>query len=103
VSSGVDEDASHGLGGRGEEVAAIVPLPGRIGTDQPKVGFVDEGGWLESVAGGLGRHSNGGQGAKLGIHEREESLGGAGVTAFNGSQDVIKLAHLLEHTLRGHQ
>ena len=51
----LDQDAAHGLGGRGEEVSPAVPrrriFPGALGAvHQAEVGFVDQRGWLEGVA-----------------------------------------------------
>src|SRR5262245_44583894 len=51
VPRAVDEDAPHGLSGRGEEVAAAGPVLGLIHIHQPDVGFVDQGGGLERLAG----------------------------------------------------
>ena len=59
---GLDEDSTHGLGGRGEEVPAAVPVLGLSAADQPKVGLVDEGGGLEGLAGLLGGQAGGGKG-----------------------------------------
>src|SRR5207253_9934576 len=46
LSGAVNEDASHGLGSGGEEVAAVVPLGAAGGPDQSEVRFVDESGRL---------------------------------------------------------
>ena len=51
LAAGVlDEDAAHGLGGGGEEVARGRPSPGRSAADQPQVRLVDQGGRLEGLA-----------------------------------------------------
>ena len=72
----VDEDAAHGLGRGGEEVAAAVPA-GCVGrADQPEVGLVDEGGRLEGVAGGLPVEPGGGEVPELVVDEREQFGGG---------------------------
>jgi hypothetical protein len=48
----VNEDPSHGLARRGQEVGPA----GELGpADEPEVGFVDQGGRLEGVTGRLGR------------------------------------------------
>jgi hypothetical protein len=51
ASGGVDQDAAHGLGGRGEEVAPAVPARYRRAVHQAEVGLVDQGRGLERLAG----------------------------------------------------
>ena len=51
AAGALDQDAAHGLGRGGEEVAAAVPVPGLLGVDQPEVRLVDQGGGLERLAG----------------------------------------------------
>src|SRR4051794_7275756 len=51
LAAGVlDQDAPHGLGRGGEEVAAAVPA-GVLVSDESEVGLVDQGGRLERLAG----------------------------------------------------
>src|SRR5262245_17919303 len=52
----LDQDAAHGFRGGGEEVTAAVPVETVGGPDQAEVGLVDEGGGLQGLVGGLGRH-----------------------------------------------
>jgi hypothetical protein len=47
----INENAAHGLGSRGEEVAPAVPLLGPVHVDQAEVGLVDQGGCLERLPG----------------------------------------------------
>ena len=47
----LDEDASHRLGGGGEEMAEAVPAPGLVRIHEPQVRLVDQGGRLERLAG----------------------------------------------------
>ena len=42
----LDEDASHGLGGGGEDVAAAIPVLGQVYIDQAQVRFMHQGGGL---------------------------------------------------------
>ena len=52
LAAGVlDEDAAHGLGRGGEEVAAAVPVLRRVAADQPEVRLVDQGRGLERLPG----------------------------------------------------
>ncbi len=71
AACGFDEDAPHGLGRGGKEVAAMVP-PVAVGrADQPEVRFVDQGGRLEGVADRLGGQTGGGETAKLVVDQRQ--------------------------------
>ncbi len=49
----LDQDASHGLGGGGKEVAAAVPALDSILVDQPEVRLVNQGRGLERLPGQL--------------------------------------------------
>jgi hypothetical protein len=49
----LDEDAAHGLGRRGEEVAAAVPPLGVVRTYQAEVGLMHQRRGLERLAGRL--------------------------------------------------
>ena len=48
---GLDEDAAHGLGRRGEEVAPAVPAAAGVAVDQAQVSLVDQGRGLEHLPG----------------------------------------------------
>lgn len=50
TSGAFDQDASHGLGGGGEEVAPVVPLGVLVISDEAEIGFMHECGGLECVA-----------------------------------------------------
>ena len=49
----IHEDAAHHLRRHGEEVPAVVPL-GVALIDEPKVGLMNQGGWLENMSPALG-------------------------------------------------
>ena len=51
-------------------------LPGTVGSDQPEVRLVNQGGGLECVTGRLRRHPCGREAAQLVVHERQEFRGG---------------------------
>ena len=102
AAGGVDEDAAHGLGGGGEEVAAAVPAvwPARPPTSRRYASWTRAVGWR--VWPGFSPASpRGGQLPQLVVDEREELLGGVGVAPLDGGQDVGDLAHGFEHTRRG--
>ena len=79
-----DKNAAHGLGGRREEMRAAVPARGgrslirirraRRVLHQPQIGFVNQGGGLEGVAGGLASHLGAGQLAELLVDDGKELL-----------------------------
>ncbi len=66
-----DEDAAHGFGGRGEEMAAAIPLLCLLRVHQAEVGFVDQGRGLERLARPLLRQLPAGQFAQLLIDQRQ--------------------------------
>src|SRR5262249_55928126 len=69
----IDQDAAHGLGSGGEEVAAAVePL---LVADEPQVGLVDQGGGAEGVAGRFAGHPRCREPAQLVVDEREQGGG----------------------------
>ncbi len=68
----LDQDPSHGLGRRGEEVAATVPGPIGIAADQPQVRFMDQGRGLERLPGRLPRQPLRGQPPQLVVDQREQ-------------------------------
>ncbi len=47
------QDPAHGLGRRGEEVAAMVPVLIRVVADQPHIGLVNQGSGLKRLTGPL--------------------------------------------------
>src|SRR5262249_34589579 len=50
VPGPIDEDPSHSLGRRREEVPPAVPVPGLFPSHRPKIGLVDQGGRLQCLA-----------------------------------------------------
>ena len=64
ATGGFDQDASHRFGRGGEEVTAAIPvLVVWIfrRTDKAEIGFMDQGGGLQRVAGRFMRHTGGGE------------------------------------------
>lgn len=86
-----DQNASHGLGRRAEEVRAIPPGRLRV-TAQSKPGFMQERSGLECLPGRLPCHLRGGKFAEFAINEREQLVGGVCVAAFDPPQDEGDLA-----------
>ena len=94
VSSGllpaglIDQDAPHGLGGGGEEVAAVVPACCVGRPDEPQIRLVDEGGCVQSVAGGFFGHPGGRQFPQLFVDQRQQLFGGVGFAVGKVRQDA---------------
>ena len=84
----VDEDAPHGLGGRGEEMASAVPVRAVVGTDQPEVRLVNQGRGLERLAGLLLGQLLGGQLAQLVVDQGQELFGCPGTPCSIASENV---------------
>ena len=86
----IDEDSPHGFGGGGEEVSAAVEL---LIADQPQVGFVNQRGGVEGVAGGFGGHARGGELPELIVDERQQLSGGLAVAGRGGFEELGDLDH----------
>ncbi len=93
VSSPVDQDAPHRLGGGGEEVAAAVPPRGVAGTDEPEVGLVDERSRLVRVAWLLDGEPVLGNPAQLFIDEREQSPCRLRIALLDRREDACDVIH----------
>jgi hypothetical protein len=89
----VDEDAAHGLGRRGEEVAPAVPVLSPALADQPDVRFVDQGRGLERLAGRLVGQLQSRQFAQLVVDQRQQLAGRVGLAPRGGVQDLGDVAH----------
>src|SRR5262249_28658241 len=93
AAGALDEDAAHGLGGRGEEVAPALPLRGVFGAPPPQVRLVYQRGRLQGLAEPLLGPLLGGALAQLVVDQRQQLLRGGGVALLDGRQDVRHLAH----------
>jgi hypothetical protein len=98
----VHEDAAHGLGRGGKEVAAAVPVLRLIHVHQPHVSLVDQGRGLKRLAGRLLGEPVRGQPAQLVVDQRQQLFGRVRLAVRNGVQDAGDLAHKREYTLTGH-
>jgi hypothetical protein len=90
---GVDEDAAHGLGRGGEEVAAAVPELGLFHVHESEIRLMDQGRGLQRLAGLFLSEPLGREFAELLVDQRQELLGGVRVALFDGGQDAGDLAH----------
>ena len=87
ASSVLDQDAAHGLGGRSEEMTAVLPVRRLLGVHQAEVGLVDQGGRLQRLAGPLPGQLVGRQTAEFVVDQRQELLGGVRVARLDCRQD----------------
>jgi hypothetical protein len=93
AAGALDEDAAHGFGRRGEEVAAAVPVTGLVPVHQPYIGLVDQGRGLEGLAGPFLSEPLGRKLAEFVINQRQELVGGARIALLDGREDVGDFAH----------
>src|SRR5262249_53599957 len=93
VAGVVEEDAAHGLGCGGEEVAAAIPGVCHLAADQAEVGLVDQGGGLQGLPRLLLGQLLRGEPAQLVIDKGEQLLGGVRVALVDGGQEVGDLTH----------
>ena len=98
--SGFHQDAPHGLGGGGEEVAPVVPASVIRGANQPKVGLVHESRGLEGLAGFLPSETLGGQLPQLVVDQRQELLGCLAIALLDGGQDARDVVHEVKDIVR---
>jgi hypothetical protein len=89
----IDQNPSHGLGGRREEMAAAVPMLCLLHIHQAQVGFVHESGGLQCLAGTLLGQSLCCQFPQLVVNERQKLLGSPGIALFDGGEDLRDVRH----------
>ena len=98
-----DQNPPHGLSGSCKEVPPAVPVLGLLNVHQPQVSLMDKGRRLERLAGLLLRHLLCRQFAQLVVDQRQELLGGVGVTLIYGREDAGDVGHEVEdNQSRGH-
>ena len=93
-----DQDAAHGLGGRGEEVPATVPLLRFLAADQTQVRLMDQRGGLKRLAGCLGGHPSGGEFPQFVVNEWEEVGGRFWVSTRGRVEQAGHIGHWVEFT-----
>lgn len=90
----IHEDAAHGFGRGGEEMAAAVPLLLLlVVAHEPQISFVNQGGSLECLPGRLPGQPMRRQLPQLLIDERQKLLGGLRIALLDGAQNAGDLAH----------
>jgi hypothetical protein len=89
----LDQDAAHGLGRGGEEMAATVPWLVCVAPDQPQIRLVDQGGRLQRlprlfVGQTLPRES-----AQLVVDQRQQLPRGVRIACFDCAQQFGDVSH----------
>jgi len=74
----VDKNTAHHLGADGEEVSATVPIDPRL-VHQLQIRFMNQRRRLKGVIRSLARKISLGQLAKLIVHQRHQTIRGAGI------------------------
>jgi hypothetical protein len=90
IAGVVDQNEAHGLGSGGEKMP---PAAEPLIADQAQVRLVDEGGGLERLAGGFGRHPCGGSSPPLVVHERQQVGGGPTVAGRGSIEEARHIGH----------
>ena len=96
----LDQDAPHGLGRGGEEVAAAVPVLDLFDIHQPQVRLMHQGRGLKRLPRFLLGELLRRQFAQLVVDERQELLGGLRVALFDCRQNAGHITHELHHVGR---
>jgi hypothetical protein len=89
----VDEDAAHGLGAGGEEVAARVPPLNGVSIHQSEVRFMDERRRLQGLSRLFSGQLRCRQFAQFVVDEWQQSARGAWVALLDAREDSGDLAH----------
>ena len=91
----VNQDATHGLGGSGEEVRAVLKLRLTVIAHQTQPRLMHERGGLQSLVRRFVGHSRRRQFAQFAIDQRQQFIGGFGITVFDGlkyARDIAQSA-----------
>lgn len=94
LAGAFDDDAPHRLGRRGEELAPARPRRVFAGQPQPRLMHQRRG--LEGVVGGLLRHLRRRQLAKFLVNQREQLVGGPGITRVQIAEELGDVGHGLD-------
>src|SRR5262245_55035114 len=87
------QDAAHGLGGGGEEMAAAVPVLRPLDVHQSQISLVHQRRGLERLAGPFVGHLLGRQPVQLVVDQRQELLRGVRVALLDVIQDLGDVGH----------
>jgi hypothetical protein len=93
--SGVDQNAPHRLGGRGEEVPATLPVWGQLDIDQPQIRLMYESGWLQGLPGMLVRQASRRELFQLFVNQGEQALRRKGFAVLNLLKNLGNVGHVV--------
>jgi len=88
----VDQDPAHRLGGSAKEMGAAIPIRIFV-SGQAQPGFMHQRRWLERVAGRFAGHFARGEPAQLPVNQRQQLIGGQGITVLDGMEQLRDLGH----------
>ena len=91
----INQDPTHCLSRSAKKIGPVFPIPFPATPNQPKPGFMHEGGGLQSVAGRFVGHFCRRNMAKFLIYEWQQLFRGYGVARLRGIQNHRTLAHLV--------
>ena len=95
AASSVNQNAPHRFSSRTEEMRSAIPLLILVSSQaQPR--FVNERGWLQSVAGSFIRHLRRRQSAQFVIDKGEQFIGGLGIAGPGAFENARDVAHALQ-------
>ena len=94
----VNENPSHRLGCGGKEMRAIFESR-RVVANEPQPCFVDQGGGLKGVPGCFMGHLARGKPPQFFIDQRQQLAGGFSIAAFDGAENLRRLAHACQGPL----
>jgi hypothetical protein len=80
LSGVIDQDSAHGLSADGEKMGAALPIDTGL-VDEPQIGFVHQGGWLEGVIGSFVAEMACREGFEFVVDKRHELGGDCGAVA----------------------
>ncbi len=89
----IDENPSHRLRGRREEMRPRIPLLSLLHVDQPYVRFMHQRRGLERLPRPFLGHFLGGQLAEFVVHEGQKLLGGRRITVIDLRQNACNIGH----------
>lgn len=87
ASRPINENASHSLGSRAEEMTAVVVRRLFCGSHQPKPSFMNQSGGLQGLAGSFLGHLRCRKLPKFLVNQREQLFACLGVASINGLEN----------------